>query len=187
MALFCAAIRRESVSLLRFPFRNHVPFSHLRFHQFVAWNIYALVLTPISSPTDFKKCPKYLTRETAHILIPSMRFLLISLVRKVFSFIWDTPLLFYLSFPLIWRCPLLIIPSTCNFPFLRVFWFFLDFVLLFLRLFVVFFSTSRYLHSTFSISTSIPISWVYIFIICIRFSNHFLFFASNLMSSVYIR
>ena len=47
MALFCAAIRRDSVSLLWFPFLSHVKFSHVRFHLFVTWNVHSAVFLPI--------------------------------------------------------------------------------------------------------------------------------------------
>ena len=47
MALFCAAIRRDSVSLLRFPFHSHVKFSHVRLCLFVDWNIHRVVFLPI--------------------------------------------------------------------------------------------------------------------------------------------
>ena len=39
MALFCAATRRDSVSLLKFSLGSHVHVFSLRFRQFVAWNI----------------------------------------------------------------------------------------------------------------------------------------------------
>ena len=45
--------------------------------------------------------------------------------REVFSFVADTLFLFFLSSLLVWLCPLPTPPSTCMFPFLRAFWFFL--------------------------------------------------------------
>ena len=48
---------------------------------------------------------------------------------------------FFLSSPLVWWCPLPIFPSICNFPFLKVFWFFLELTVLFLPLFVFFLSS----------------------------------------------
>ena len=42
MALFCAAIKRDPVSLLSFPFQSHIIFS-----LFFAWNIHTVVFLPI--------------------------------------------------------------------------------------------------------------------------------------------
>ena len=46
--------------------------------------------------------------------------------------------LFFLSSLLVWCCLSPIFPSICKFPFLRMFWFLLNCVVLFLPLFVVF-------------------------------------------------
>ena len=54
--------------------------------------------------------------------------------QEVFSFVWGT-FSFFLSSLLVWWCPLLIFPSTCNFPFLQVFSLFLELSVLFLKLF----------------------------------------------------
>ena len=50
MALFCTAIRRDSVSLLWFPIFFLAMFrsSHAQFHQFVALSIRTVVFLPIS-------------------------------------------------------------------------------------------------------------------------------------------
>ena len=81
-------------------------------------------------------------------------------------------LLFFLSFPLVWWCPLLIFPSTSNFPFLQAFWFFsLDLAVLFLPL--SFFLFSLWAWNIFSVPISIPISLLYIIILCIRIFSFF--------------
>ena len=43
MVLFCAAIRRDSVSLLRFPFLSHVQVFSCEIRLFVAWNVQTVV------------------------------------------------------------------------------------------------------------------------------------------------
>ena len=67
-----------------------------------------------------------------------MRFLLCSLVFSSFS--RDILFQFFLSFPHVWWCSLPISSSISKFPFLQVFWFFLDFVDQFLPSFVFCFS-----------------------------------------------
>ena len=87
--------------------------------------------------------------------------------------------LLFLSFPLDWWCPFPIFPSTCNFPFLRAFWFFLDLVILFLLLFFLnplFIMSIAYC----SIPNFIPISWLYIPIVCIKVFSSFSFFCKQL-------
>ena len=81
---------------------------------FIYWN---------SSLVCLKNGSEYLTRRTAQVFISLMRYLL-AWFGLFFSFSWDTKFLFFLSSPLIWWYPLSILPSTCNFPFLIVFWFF---------------------------------------------------------------
>ena len=79
-----------------------------------------------SSLVHFKNGLEKLTRGTVHVFIPLMRFLLQSLFREVFSFIWYTLFLFFISSPLVWLCPLPISPNSRGFPFLLEFWFFFD-------------------------------------------------------------
>ena len=54
-----------------------------------------------SSLVHFRKGPEYLTRGTAQVFIPLIRFLLESLSQVVFSFSWDILLKFCLSFTLV--------------------------------------------------------------------------------------
>ena len=58
MALFCAAIRRDSVSLKSFSFLTMIRFFRVRFYWFVAWNIHTIVFLPISVSWLF--CSAYL-------------------------------------------------------------------------------------------------------------------------------
>ena len=108
--------------------------------------------------------------ESAQVFIPLMRFLQWHLVSRNFfirlRFILVN--LFFLSL-LVWWCPLPIFQSTCNFPFLKAFWFF-DLVVLFFLLFII----MSIVH--FSMPNSIPIPWLYILIVCIRVPNFFIFF-----------
>ena len=78
-----------------------------------------------------------------------------------FSFVWDT-LFFkaFLSSPLVWWYPLVIFPSTCMFPLLRLFWFFLDLAVLFFLLHV-FFLLLIISIGHFSMPNSIPVYWLY--------------------------
>ena len=99
-----------------------------------------------SSFIHFKNGPKYLARGTA----AEFGF------EKLF-----------LSSPLVWLCPLPIFPSSCNFPFLQVFWFFLVMAVLFLPL-IVFFH--------FSFSWHIFQYQIIIIIIIIIIKNVFILF-----------
>ena len=91
-----------------------------------------------SSFVHFKNGPEYLTRGRVLMFIPCVKFLQQSLVSRSLlvrlrcSFL----LLFFnfLSTGLMVTLP--IFSRTCDFPFLRVFWFFLDLAVLFLPLFV---------------------------------------------------
>ena len=91
-----------------------------------------LVLLPIclsSSFVYFNNGPEYLTDEIVQVFIPLQSLLLRSvLVHPRYSFL-------IFSF-LVWRCLLLVSPSTCSFPFLQTFWFLLAMEVLFLRLFI---------------------------------------------------
>ena len=55
--------------------------------------------------------------------------------RKAFLFVWGPLFLFFLSSLLRWWCQLPTFPSTCNFPFLQTFCFFLDLAVQFFCLF----------------------------------------------------
>ena len=46
MALFCAAIKRDSVSLLRFPFLRKSMFSRVKYRMLVVWNVHWIVFLP---------------------------------------------------------------------------------------------------------------------------------------------
>ena len=66
-----------------------------------------------------------------------MKFLLQSLVSRRFPVRPRfSGYFFFLSSLFVWWYPLPISPSTCNFPYLQVFWFFLDLAVLFLPLFI---------------------------------------------------
>ena len=66
-----------------------------------------------------------------------MRSLLHSLVSRSFLVVWSTHVLFsFLSSPFVWWYAPPIFLSTCNFPFLQAFGFFLDSAVLFLPLFI---------------------------------------------------
>ena len=127
------------------------------------------------SLVHFNNGPEYLTR----CLSLWWDFCCRALFREGFSFVGDTLSLFFLSSPLVWWCSLLIFPNSSNFPFLRAFCFFFDFAVLFLSLFV-FFPLFTISMTHFSISNSIPISWLHILTIYIRVSNSFLFFGNSL-------
>ena len=105
MALFFAANRRDSVSLLRFQYWQvlflplFLTYRQLTssleckalcigFSFFVLWSICLS-----SSLVHFKIGLKYLMRETAWVFIPFIKFLLYSLISNNFLFFWDT--LFY--------------------------------------------------------------------------------------------
>ena len=100
-----------------------------------------------SSLVHIKNDPEYLTSETAQLFILLMRFLPSSLVLSSFPVLLKYSFLFFLSSPHVWWRPLPIFPSICRFPLLRVFWYFLDMVVLFLSSFVAF--HFHYYHGTF--------------------------------------
>ena len=80
-----------------------------------------LILWPLclrSSHAHFENGLEYLTRETTQLFILLMRCLLYRLVSSSF-FRSPEILKKILLCVFLWRCPLPIIPDTCNFPFLR--------------------------------------------------------------------
>ena len=125
------------------------------------------------SPVHFKNGPEYLTTQ---MFIPLMRFLLYSLVsssflvllRSYFSF-------FFLLSTTYWWFPL---PSICKFPFLRAFWFFLDF-LSFIPFVICRFPLSIISIAHFSMPNTIPTSSLYILTTCITVSKSFSFFGKQ--------
>ena len=89
---------------------------------FVHWYKFSCPLVDLS---EFLLClfmngPEHQTRGTPDVFIPLMRFLLQSLVSWSFLVRLGTFFLFC-SFPLVFLCPLLLFPSTCNFPSLQIF------------------------------------------------------------------
>ena len=89
------------------------------------------------SLVHFKNGPVYLIRGTTKVFIDLMIFLLLNLISKTFSFVWDSLLLFFSFFA---DCLML---SSSNIPkyshflfFSRVIWFFLDLSVVFLLLFL---------------------------------------------------
>ena len=90
---------------------------------------------------------------------------------EVFSFVWDTLFSFFLS-PLVWLCPLPVFQNICNFPFLQAFGFFLHLTVQ-LTSDICLYQLFLLDMTRFSMANSIPVSWLYIFIVCIRVSNLF--------------
>ena len=83
-----------------------------------------------SSLVHFKNTSKYLTRETAQVFIPLIRFLLFGLVSSCFLVLLGYSFFnFFRSFSLVL---LPIFPNICTFPFLQSFLFFLDLTVPFL-------------------------------------------------------
>ena len=133
-----------------------------------------LVLLSISgnsSLVHLKNSPEYFTRGTALVFIPSMRFLLRSLVSR--SLVLRSILyLFVLSSPHIWWCPLQTFPNICKFPFLWEFWFFSWFfssIPSVISCFLLFIISIAH----FSKPNSIPTFSLNILTTCIRVSNSF--------------
>ena len=87
---------------------------------------------------------------------------------EIFSF------LLILSYLFVWRFMLQRLPNICSFLSLHVFWWFVDWVVLFL-LFFLFFLLIHYSYYYFSITNSISISWLKILTICISFQFLFVF------------
>ena len=216
MALFCVVIRRDSVSLSKFPFHGHIqvfsweispvcrlkyPYSCFSFHfSFLVFTVVPFVLmllvlllavvislswlflmysarpridattlssmlvSPLPSPflDTYNLCYLSGVRPCALLstFVFSASFVWVPLLSiwtivpsifqeelpMCFSFneiyaaelgfeklsLKYSFLIFFLSSPFVWWCPLPIFPSTCNFPFLQAFRFFLDLVVLFL-------------------------------------------------------
>ena len=97
---------------------------------FILWSICLS-----SSLVPFQNSPEYLTRGSAQVFIPLMKFLWQSLVSRSFLILLRYSFLIFKIF--IWLCQFLIFPTTCNFPSLQVFWCFLHLVDLFLPLFLL--------------------------------------------------
>ena len=139
-----------------------------------------------SSISPFQKWPEYLTRNTAQVFIPLIRFLQDCLVSSsflvllrysffIFSFISSclmvsaskTPKYLYISFS-----PNVLILSWFGNSIPSV------------RCRLLLFITSM---AHFSMPNSVPMSRLYILTVVLRFSTSFSFFANSLMSSMYIR
>ena len=139
-----------------------------------------------SSLVHFKKGPEYLTRDTAQVFIPLIRFRLDSFVSS--SVLVLLRYLFWI-FPFISTC---LMVSASKMPkyllvsfspsILILSWFVSSIPSV--RSCLPLFITSM---AHFSMLNSIPLSWLYILTACIRFSSSFSFFANSLMSSMYIR
>ena len=114
-----------------------------------------------SSFVQFNNGPDYLTRGTAQVFIPSMRFQLKNLVSRSFPFL----LKYIFSFMLVGWCSLSLFSSTCNVSFLQVFLFF------FFRYLP--FYTFPFEHVIFFIAKFDFYSWLYFLIVCIIISNIF--------------
>ena len=114
--------------------------------------------------------PEYLTKGSAQLFIPLMRFLMYRLVSSSFfvpfrySFLKCFP-----SSPFLW-CPLPLFPSICNFPFLNFSWFDSSIPSV-MRRFLLLIISMTY----FSMPNSIPMSWLLILTACIMVSNSFHF------------
>ena len=123
--------------------------------------IVLLSICLISSLVHFKNYPESTTRSTASLFIPSMRFLLSTLVLRSFLVCLRFSFLIDLS-------------SSAKYlwfsfsPSHRIFSFFQQFYFIHYWSFPTFY----YQHGTFSMLNSIPLSWVYIFVLW-RISNCF--------------
>ena len=86
--------------------------------------------------------------------------------------------LFFPSSPLIWWCPLPVFPSTFNFPSLKLSSCIFDLAVLFHPqiLFLSFIINMAH----FSMPNSISITWIYIFIVCIKVFSYLSFFCKYL-------
>ena len=98
-----------------------------------AWYILMifLVLSSIcrsSFLVHFKNGPEYITKRITKVLIPLVRFQLYCFVSRSFLVLLIHSF-FYLFINIYLH--VLVLPSTCNFTFIRVFLFFLDLVVLF--------------------------------------------------------
>ena len=106
-----------------------------------------------------------------------MRCLICCLVSS--SFLVLLKYSFFLSSPHVWLRPLPIFECLCKFPTLQVFWFFSwfrsSFSSIICRVSLLIVSMAH-----FSISNSIPISWLYILPTCIRISNFFFHFLQTI-------
>ena len=101
--------------------------------------------------------------------------------REAFSFVWSTLFQFFLSSLLVEWCLLSIFPSTCNFPFRQMLWFFLDLSVLFLPIFVFFhFSLWAWYIFLYQILFLCPSSIFLLFFFFFSFCKH-------LKSYMYIR
>ena len=107
--------------------------------------------------------------------------------RVVFSFTCWILFFFFLSFPHVWWCPLPIFSSICRFPCLREFWFCLDFVVFCFPSVICHFPLFVISIAHFSLSNSIPVSWLYSLTTCIRVSNSFSFLANSLMADFFLQ
>ena len=91
----------------------------------------------------------------------------------VFSFFWDTLSSFFSSCPLVWWCPLPLLPRILKFPFLRVFWHFLGLVVLFFPSWVV--SRFSLLHGKFFCGKFYLSVWTIFSLSVLRFPRLFIF------------
>ena len=184
MAIFHTVIRKDSVSLLRFCFLSHI-------------QVFLCEILLVSHL-------KYL-----YICFSSHLCFLVIVVLLIIVFLFC-----FRSLSLVFLCSyscnlwVIILMNWCyqqcgwfHFPFLfstHIFWvvkpYAATLVFLFSRPFieVLPLSTSKIVLSIlqgaqFSLPNSIPISWLYILIVCMRVSNSFSFLANSLMLSMYIR
>ena len=74
-----------------------------------------------SSLVHFKNGPEYLTRDTAQVFIPLIRFMSYRFILSCFLDLQRSSSLIFLSSPLVWSCQLPISLSICRFPFLQTF------------------------------------------------------------------
>ena len=124
--------------------------SSLRSKAFcIVFNFFVISSISLSSSlVHLKNSPEYPTRRNAQVFIPLIRFLLLGLFSRYFlNCLWYAFKKNFLLLLLVWWCSLPRFPSTCKFPFLQVFWFFLNLVVLILPLFV--FSPFHDEHGTF--------------------------------------
>ena len=153
------------------------------------WDIqpYALLLVFLFiwsySLVHFKNGSEYLTRWTAQVFIPLIRFRLCSFVLNSFCVLLRYSFNFFFLLHLFDGVHFQYAQIFVSFLFIECSEFFLHSIVLIL----LSFSASYVCMAHFSMPNSIPISWPYILTAYIRVSNSFSFLANSLMSSVYMR
>ena len=144
-----------------------------------------LVHLPLLLLVHFNNGSEYLTSEIIQVFILLAIFLLSDIGFAMFLVLLMYTFYTFSLIACLWLFPLPIFPILCNFLSLQVFYCFPDLIGIFILLFR-FFLSFNHQHGTFSISNPIPLSWLYILLVCIIISFSFSFFTTIHKSSVYI-